>query len=614
MNKIVGGSVVVVLAIVLISAAVAQTPSRFLAMDTVLQGEDFGDLRWPVGVAVASIEQIGVADAFDKRLVVFVLTSGTWKVDQTITLPTSPRSLAHDGQRYLASLSDGGLVSVEGDEFKVRRLALPPGTVAGPVAARPGGGFLVLDAAGGKVLVLEADGEVSGEVAIAGSPKALASAPDGGFYTAHPDIAEVRRHDPKGEVVRRWTVPGEGPVPAWPSGLLVAPGGDLVVVDRHGGRILALDSAGRLEGIGSGRGWQPGELMFPSAIAEFPDGRVVVADQGNSRIQIFRPVEKESNAMKSRLWITLLILLMPGIAGAQEGLEYVQSIHMPSRADDFSDPRSVTADLQTGEIFVCDLRNNRVVIFDSQGLFLYMIPGGEIFRTPLDIAVDPEGYILLLARSELVVRLLLLDFDGKFIEFVDLSGLPASVQEPQIVSIAMSTDGEQFYVLDEANLHVWITNRTGEVVGMINLAIEMDSEKLLEQVLGHVDVYGDTVLVPVPTQGTVYLYDLDGKSKGWVGIRGTAPCQTMFPVAAALDDDGRAVVVDLQRMMIMIWDTGNNTCLGEYSGIGNRPGFVYQPHDLTLDAAGRVYVSQIYEGRVQVWAGSHPAAGTATRR
>jgi hypothetical protein len=287
---------------------------------------------------------------------------------------------------------------------------------------------------------------------------------------------------------------------------------------------------------------------------------------------------------------------------------------MPSRADDFSNPKSVTADLHTGEIFICDLRNNRIVIFDHQGLFLYMIPGGEVFRTPIDIAVDPQGYILLLARNELAVRLLLLDFDGKFIEFVDLSGLPASVREPRIISVAMSPDGGQFYLLDEANLHVWITTRKGEVVGMINLTLEMDEGDLLEQILSHVDVYGDTVMVPIPTLGTVYLYDLDGKSKGWVGIRGTAPCQTMFPVAAALADDGRAVIADLQRMLIMIWDTSNNKCLGEYSGIGSRPGFVYQPHDLALDGAGRVYVSQIYEGRVQVWTGSASAAGARLQR
>ncbi len=84
------------------------------------------------------------------------------------------------------------------------------------------------------------------------------------------------------------------PVPAWPTGLVAASGGDVVVVDRHGGRILALDASGRLVGVGSGRGWNPGQLLLPTAIALFPDGRVVVADQGNSRVQIFRPVDKGS--------------------------------------------------------------------------------------------------------------------------------------------------------------------------------------------------------------------------------------------------------------------------------------------------------------------------------
>jgi hypothetical protein len=238
-----------------------------------------------------------------------------------------------------------------------------------------------------------------------------------------------------------------------------------------------------------------------------------------------------------------------------------------------------------------------------------MIPGGEIFRTPIDIALDPEGYILLLARQELELVLLRLDFDGKFIERITLSGLPPSVAEPNLISIAMSPEGDRYYLLDEANLHVWITDRSGAVVGMIDMVGDLTEKEVVEQVFGHVDVYGDTVMVAAASQGRVFMYGLEGNPKGRVGIRGTAPCQTMFPMAAALTEDGRAVIVDFQRMLITVWDVGANRCLGEYSGIGNRPGYVYQPEDLALDGAGRVYVSQGFEGRVQVWAGSGPAAG-----
>ena len=91
----------------------------------------------------------------------------------------------------------------------------------------------------------------------------------------------------------------------------------------------------------------------------------------------------------------------------------------------------------------------------------------------------------------------------------------------------------------------------------------------------------------------------------------SAPCQTAFPVAAALGADGTVVVLDWQRMLFMLWDPRTNRCLGETSGIGNAPGWLYQPSDLALDAEGRLYVSQGFEGRVQVFAGAAPAAGTA---
>ena len=271
--------------------AAQQTPSRFLALETVLQGEDFGDLRWPVGVAAGSAEQVAVADIFGQRLVVFVLTDGTWTVERTVSLPSSPRGVAHDGRRYLLSLG-GGLVTVEGSDFEVERLALPAGVVVGRVAAKPGGGFWVHDTALGKVLALDAKGGVQRSVSVTGRIVALASAPNEGFYTALADVAQVRRHDREGHVLKTWTVPGVGPVPAWPSGLVAAAGGDIVVVDRHGARILALDASGRLTGVGSGRGWEPGQLRFPTAIAMFSDGRLVVADQGNSRVQIFRPIDR----------------------------------------------------------------------------------------------------------------------------------------------------------------------------------------------------------------------------------------------------------------------------------------------------------------------------------
>lgn len=306
------------------------------------------------------------------------------------------------------------------------------------------------------------------------------------------------------------------------------------------------------------------------------------------------------------------LLATPGVAqfdwSQVEGLRYIQRLSSPIRGDSFRLPRAVHADLHTGEVFVCDTFNNRIVIFDERGLFRYQIVGGESFRAPQDIAVDPEGYLFVLALRDGHKGLVLLDFDGLFIKKIELSGLPADTLEPDFLSIALSPSGERLFVVDKANNRLWIGRRDGQIETSVDLAPGLTAKEAEEQRLGHVDVYGDTVLVAMPTVGRIGMYDLHGNSRGGIGLKGTARCQTGFPVAAALAADGKVIVVDKQRALMMIWDPEGNRCLSEHSGFGNVPGAFYQPGDLALDVQGWVYVSQGFESRVQVFEEAPPAA------
>ncbi len=268
----------------------APPPARVLAWDGVLPVDEKSPLRWPVAVAGGAPGELAVADAADRRVRLFAEGPTGWGPGPAVTLPAAPVALAHDGRRFLAALRDEPrLVALEGEQLQIRHIPLPQGSVPGALAGLPGGGFLVLDTAGSRLLELSDQGSVKVRAQLPAGITAVAPAP-GGFLALSPAAAEVRRFNPAGEEMDRWNVPGVPPVPAWPASLAAAPDGSLVLADRHGGRLVVLGSSGQVVGVGSRLGWAPGLLRFPAAVAHLGEGRYAVADLGNSRVQIFRRV------------------------------------------------------------------------------------------------------------------------------------------------------------------------------------------------------------------------------------------------------------------------------------------------------------------------------------
>lgn len=317
---------------------------------------------------------------------------------------------------------------------------------------------------------------------------------------------------------------------------------------------------------------------------------------------------RAGSALRERA-VPALVAICLGVAGPAAGEEgrpvYSTRLDLPVAGDTIGYPTSVTADPHTGEIFVADQRAGRILIYGPEGTFRFEIPGGETFSSVYDVAVDPEGYLVAAVRHGRRLTLLELDFDGLPLGELVLSGLPEDVAEPRVHSLAMSPSGEWLYLMDSANQRVWITRRDGEVVRSLELTADLDARRRRDFVAGRVDVSGDTLVVAETSEGAISYYRLDGTPLGRIGLKGAAPCQLAFPMAAARNADGDFVVVDRQRMILMLWGR-NNRCLGEYYGIGDLPGYFYHPLDLALDARGRLYVTQGYEGRVQVYEGLVP--------
>jgi DNA-binding beta-propeller fold protein YncE len=76
-----------------------------------------------------------------------------------------------------------------------------------------------------------------------------------------------------------------------PTGVVVAPNGDIFVSDGHGGdtnaRIVKFSKDGRFIKAWGKKGSGIGEFNAPHAINMDSQGRILVADRSNSRIQVF---------------------------------------------------------------------------------------------------------------------------------------------------------------------------------------------------------------------------------------------------------------------------------------------------------------------------------------
>jgi uncharacterized membrane protein YtjA (UPF0391 family) len=273
--------------------AAAQTglPRVFTFMESIKGSEEI-ELRWPVAVAAASADEVAVADAFGSRLLRFRRVGASWQLEKSVELPGAPVDLTHDGKRWVVSLRRGqGLVALEGPELQQRQLPLPLNVVPGALTVLPNGDLLLYDYAGHKVLRLSGEGTVVFEAPIDGAVTALAATAAGGFLAAVAAEASVLHFDANGGLSASWDLPASDQIPAWPVGLAVEPGGDVVVVDRHAGRLLVVDATGRAVGLGSRNGWEPGLLLYPAGAVRLPNGHLLVADEGNGRAQVFRRID-----------------------------------------------------------------------------------------------------------------------------------------------------------------------------------------------------------------------------------------------------------------------------------------------------------------------------------
>jgi hypothetical protein len=165
-----------------------------------------------------------------------------------------------------------------------------------------------------------------------------------------------------------------------PTNLAVAPGGDLYVTDGYGNcKVHRFSAKGELIQSWGDPGNGPGQFNLPHGLAVAADGRVLVADRENDRVQIFTPDGKFIGA-----WTDLQ--RPTNVRIGSDGLFYVSELWW--RLGQVSQVHGETTTDKPGRVSVFDADGKVVTRFGSSSE-RRAEPG--YFVAPHDIAVDSRG-------------------------------------------------------------------------------------------------------------------------------------------------------------------------------------------------------------------------------
>jgi uncharacterized protein (TIGR03663 family) len=286
------------------------------------------------------------------------------------TLPQDPYA---DLYSTLAAIETWGAQGVGDGQFtNPRGVAVDP---AGFVYVADSGNHRIqkFDPAGNHLLTWGSQGKAPGQFQ---EPWGLTVDEQGRVYVADTWNHRVQVFDSDGTFLRQWgthaqvqdLAPDTAKLFWGPRDVAIDDQGRVLVTDTGNKRVQVFTSDGEFLTMFGGLGIEPGQMNEPVGVAVASDGRIYVADTWNRRVQVFDADFDFVSAWEIDGWWGESVVNKPYLTVDEEGRVYV------------TDPESY-----------------RVLVFtaDGQSLTVFGQIGADAssFNLPTGIAVDEEGYV-----------------------------------------------------------------------------------------------------------------------------------------------------------------------------------------------------------------------------
>ena len=268
---------------------------------------------------------------------------------------------------------------------------------------------------------------------------------------------------------------------------------------------------------------------------------------------------------------------------------------------EFDQPTGVATDA-AGNVYVADLRNNRIQKFTSDGAYVTewgSLGSGEgQFLKPQGVATDAAGNVFVTDTGH--YRIQRFTSEGGFVtEWGSYGNGPGQFVFPT----GVATDAA-------SNVYVADTGRDRILKFTSDGAFIADWGRYDGSVPAEFDSPGD---VATDAAGNVFVVDSgndriqkftsDGAFLTTWGRFGYSPGEFYVPAAATTEAAGNVYVADLRNNRIQKF-TPDGAFITEWGTGGSGPGEFDSPAGIATDAAGNVYVSDAFNNRIQKFAPS----------
>lgn len=268
-----------------------------------------------------------------------------------------------------------------------------------------------------------------------------------------------------------------------------------------------------------------------------------------------------------------------------------------TRAGQFLAPTALVVDV-SGNVFVADYALDRIQKFDNEGKFIAQwghagSDPGE-FDQLTGLGTDALGNIYTVERSP-IFRVQKFDNNGAFLmQFGSQGDGDGQFQQPS--DAAVDSNGNiyvtdynrvQKFAPDGTYLDQWGTYGTGAGELRHPWGIAIDAS--------------DNIHVVDSDNSRVQIFDADGNYLDQWGSEGPAEGQLDYPRGLGLDGDGNVYVAEFNGHRVQKF-SGVGASEATYTGSGDDLRQLALPHGVTLDSGDNVYVTDAGRNRVVTYA------------